>query len=403
MNDACDLVDWIIRHATESQDLTALVEGLSLRLAALGVPLQRLQVSMRSIDPKHRGVAVTWTLGQGVVEENTAHGNEETFQRSPINLLLAAGKSEGRWNLSAGEGVDGLPILADLERAGSTDYVLRLVSFPSEAFIGGMACSLATEAPGGFCDQHLRLVDMVLPAVGLAAYRFALTRTATEALKVYVGPRTSARILAGQIRQGEGQAIYAAILFADMKNFTGLNERYPPDRIVGWLNEQFEALGAEIDRHGGEILKFMGDSVLAIFPVDNSLGAVNTACVQALAAAETGLAAVAALNAQREGTDEPVIPIDVVLHLGEVFYGNVGAARRLDFTVIGPVVNEASRLEALCDGLGRNLLLSKVFADHCGVETERLGTFELKGVKLPHTVYGIGKAAARNGERRRSD
>lgn len=392
MNFAADLNDWIVRQATDSSDIEALVAGVSERLVAGGLPLTRLQIGMPSIDPKHRGISVTWKRGGRTERESNEHGADETFRKSPIQTLIASGLKVGRWNVGAAEGASDYPLMAKLHADGCTDYVLKLVSFPEEAYLIGMACSIATDAANGFSGDDIARLDAVLPALGLAAYRLAVTRAAAEALRVYVGPRTGERILAGQIRRGEGQAIYAAILFADMKNFTSLNERYPAEKIVALLNENFEALGAPIDLHGGEILKFMGDSLLAIFPVDNSLGAVASACTRALAAAEDGLAATRGLNRGRATGEDPEIPVDIVLHLGEVFYGNVGAARRLDFTVIGPAVNEASRLEALCDRLGRNLVMSKVFADHCEAPTQRLGTFELKGVKKPHTVFGIAEA-----------
>jgi adenylate cyclase len=210
----------------------------------------------------------------------------------------------------------------------------------------------------------------------------------SDLLKIYVGPRTGDRILGGEIERGKGNAIYAAILLADLQNFTGPNERYPPSEIVKWLNEHIEAIGAAVEAEGGEILKLVGDRLLAIFPVGAGQNAPSFACRDALKAAQNALETTNALNLPRISGPALQIGVDLVLHLGEVYYGNIGVAQRLDFTVIGRVVNEAFRLEALCGKLERRLLLSSSFAGQCDA-TERFGTFRLKGVSEPHDAYGI--------------
>jgi adenylate cyclase len=385
------LIDWLLHEGTVSDDPVRLAHDLGARLTAAGLPLYRLQLSMPFLDPQHRASSVTWYADGRLIAENNAHGEpqEQAFRRSPIQHLLDKGINEGRWDLRDGPSIEDFPLLVRLSEDGATDYVLRLVSFPNETFLLGMAASIATTAPEGFTPRHVEALERILPALGLAVYRMALTRLSGDVLRLYVGPRTSARILGGEIQRGKGEALYAAILLADLKNFTGLNEQHPPADIVRWLNESFEVIGAAVQREKGEILKLMGDSVLAIFPVDRDIGDVSRACKQALAAAEAAIAETAALNAARRARGEPEIAVDLVLHLGEVFYGNVGAARRLDFTVIGRVVNEAARLEALCDPLERSLLLSQSFAGRCDRPTIPLGSFKLKGVHDPHTVYGL--------------
>lgn len=275
---------------------------------------------------------------------------------------------------------------------GATDYLVKLVRLPGGTALAGIGFSLAVDGPSGFTDSQIAALDKFLPALALACCRIAAMRIATDLLAVYTGTRTSGRILSGQTRRGNGDAIHAAILLADLKSFTALNERFPPERIVGWLNEHFDAIGRPVEQFGGEILKFMGDSLLAIFPTDIEDPA--NACQRALSAAKTAIEANVAVNRRRAVSEEPELLVDIVLHIGEVFYGNVGAARRLDFTAIGRAVNEAARMEKLCDTVGHSLLASELFVSHIQNGFERLGTFTLKGVSEPATVYGLSTDAA---------
>jgi len=184
-----------------------------------------------------------------------------------------------------------------------------------------------------------------------------------------------------------GRIITAAILFADLRAFTPLADRFPPLRVVEWLDRHLEAAGGAIAARGGEILKLMGDGLLAVFPADEPGLTEEAACSQALAAAEDALARTAALDAELRRRDEPGLDLDIALHFGEVVYGNVGADRRLDFTVIGRAVNEASRLEELCERLDRFLLLSAPFAGRCGRPTASLGSFGLRGAGAEIEVH----------------
>lgn len=382
-------VDLVLREAVASDDLGALLATACGRLLADGVPLRRASLGMRTIDPTVRALSYVWRRGApGVAAEAVAHGvgdeGEALYRRSPIAHLEAAGLAAHRWRLEAGEGCGAIPLLAELRAAGATDYVVRLVRFAGAAAgaaLPGVALAFDTDRAGGFADGEVAACDALLPALGLAAHRAALGRIASELLGVYLGPATARRVLAGEVRRGRGRAIAAAILLADLRGFTALADRADPRRVVGWLDEHLEAVGAAVARHGGEVLKFLGDGLLAVFPADGP-AAEPDACGRALAAAEEALARTAALNAARarRAAGEPGLGLDVVLHHGEVVYGNVGAARRLDFTVVGRAVNEASRMELLCGRLDRNLLLSAAFAARCGRPTASLGRFPLRGV-----------------------
>jgi adenylate cyclase len=376
-------VEFILHAATAGDDLGSLLTAVCERLAAAGLPLWRVSLGMRALDPTVRALSFVWRRGRGTSADATEHGaGEEVYRRSTIAHLEALGLGGHRWRLEAGEGCDAIPLLAELRAEGATEYVIRLVRFGglTTSAVPGAALAIATDRPGGFTDAEVAAFDALLPALGLASYRFALTRTAAELLGVYLGPMTARRVLAGEVRRGMGRAITAAILLADLRGFTALAGREDPHRVVGWLDEHLEAAGSPVAAQGGEVLKFLGDGLLAVFPAEEPDGGGADACARALLAAEEALARTAALNALRRARAEPVLDLDVVLHHGEVVYGNVGAARRLDFTVIGRTVNEASRMEGLCAQLGRQLLLSAAFAARCGRMTVSLGRFVLRGV-----------------------
>ncbi|KEC73452.1 UNVERIFIED_ORG: adenylate cyclase [Rhizobium esperanzae] len=348
---------------------------------------------MPSLHPMYRGVSASFVRGGATILENAEHGSEteRNFEKTPIFYLLSRDESRGRWNLAKGEGLD-YGELNEFARGGGTDHVISIFEFPKEVALRGLGFSLTSDAPGGFSDGQLEVIEQLLPALGLAAYRVAVSKTATEILAVYTGAKTSARILAGETQRGMGGSINAAILLADLRDFTALTEVYDPGEIVGFLNEHFDLIDRHVEENSGEILKFMGDSVLAIFPTDAEDS--KTACLAALASAKNLLKANEVLNRERTLNGGPDIGVDVVLHVGEVFYGNVGARGRLDFTVIGRAVNEASRLEKLCGTLGENLLMSESFAKTCAAASEYLGSFDLRGVSKRADVFRLADTAS---------
>ncbi len=389
MGDMQALIDWIIAKGLTSDSIEDILTGVAEQLVEMGYSIVRASVAMPSIDPVRRGFSVAWSRSSSISLEVQGHdeAGQEMFLRSPISYLLSNDLLYGRWRLPSEPGSPSFPLFQELADAGATDYVMKLVGFPDGTALGGVGFSLAVDGPSGFTQDQITGVDAFLPALALACYRIAALRIATDMLAVYTGSRTSGRILNGQTERGDGTAIYAAILLADLKDFTSLNERYPPDRIVAWLNQHFDVIGQPVDEGGGEILKFMGDSVLAIFPADANNPA--DACERALSAATSAISSNATLNLQRVAIGEPSIPVDVVLHVGEVFYGNVGASRRLDFTAIGKAVNEASRMEKLCDTVQCSLLASAQFVSNVRADFRKLGSFPLKGVSGPVDIYGL--------------
>ncbi len=381
-----ELIDWIIAKGLSSTSIEQIMEGLAPRLVALGYPIVRASIAMPSIDPMQKGFSVAWSPRSVMSVDIQGHDDagQEMFERSPIFHLLSNDLLYARWRLPT-EHAKSFPLLDELVALGATDYLIKLAEFPGETALGGVGFSLAIDAAGGFSQEQIAGVERFMPALALACCRVATTRVATDTLAVYTGARTSGRILSGQTRRGDGASIYAAILLADLKDFTSLNERWPPQRIVGWLNEHFEALAGPVEEHGGEILKFMGDSLLAIFPAD--INDPSEACGRALSSARAAMNSNQLLNVKRKELDEPQFLVDIVLHVGELFYGNIGASRRLDFTAIGRAVNEAARIEKLADAVDRSILASAPFAAQVATGFESVGTFALKGVAEPAEVF----------------
>ena len=384
MADLDPLVQSLLETATRSDDPADLINLACTGLRDLELPLWRFSVSLQTIDPTVRAISYVWQRGAGLSRLETPYGAgpdyDLQYSRSPIHALVRDELSQRHWRLDRGEGCAELPLLAELRTEGATSYCMHIVRFGGEiaSAVPGVAIAIATDRAGGFSEADLANFAGLMPALGLASYRYMLARVSASILGVYLGERTARRVLAGEVRRGTGRAIEAAILLADLRGFTSLAGREPAAHVVAWLDQHLEAVGEAVAAQDGEVLKFLGDGLLAVFPVDETATS-DDACRRALAAAEQALAATTALNADRRDKGEPELAMDVVLHYGEVVYGNVGAARRLDFTVIGPTVNEASRIEGLCAELDQHLLLSAPFASRCGRATMSLGSFALRG------------------------
>ena len=378
------IIAWVLTEATKRDNPFRLLTGLLERLRACGIPLWHASLSMATIDPLLRGISfLSWQDREPLVE-GVPHISlgEDAFEQGPIYYALSRGLTECRWHLDEPAAADEPTALGVFRMDGATDYVMRMVMFPRpDDTDNGAALSFATRQPGGFTNAQIDALDRLMPALGLAGRAISISRTANEALSVYLGARTARRVLSGSIRRGQGQTISAAILFADLRGFTSLSEQEDALRVVGWLDEHLEVIGGAIEHQGGEVLKFLGDGLLAIFPFGEGAGPGEEVCQRAIRAAEQASAQTVQLNARRVQRGEPTLGLGMALHAGEVVYGNVGAARRLDFTVIGTAVNEASRMEGLCGQLGSDLLLSDAFAALCGRLTVSLGSFALRGLE----------------------
>jgi adenylate cyclase len=381
----------LIAGAVASDDGDAIVTELCEGLVAAGLPLWRLSLSVPTIDPLFRGASLAWRRGEGLALFPAAHGpeGEASYARSPIAWLHENEREIVRWRLDGAVSVPDLPLLGELRRAGGTDYLLHLVGFAPGSAIEGAGISFSTDRAGGFTPEDLEALSALVPAIALATSKLSLAHTLREVAGTYLGPATATRVLAGEIRRGQSAVVPAAILLADLRGFTALADRDDPLKVVGWLDEHFDALGEPVRRHGGEILKFLGDGFLAVFSAADPEENACPACAGALAAAQEALARNGELNAARRRRGLPTLEADLVLHFGPLVYGNVGTDRRLDFTMIGRAVNEASRIERLCDALDRHLLISDAFAGRCAATLTEVGAFALRGVERAQRIWAL--------------
>ena len=387
--------DWIVRSALAGKDELAILAGVGERLNAAGVQVLRAVVGSNLLDPTLDGRGVRWNRGQGGTEEAfvRAAGNEvdENWTRSPFFFLLDSGGESLRRRLDATYRGGEFPLLDVFRERGATDYaafVTRVGESVRLGDIGGLISSWTTDAPEGFADAQIELLAGILPTLALAVMLRTTARTARTLITTYLGSDAAERVLAGNIVRGRAEQIRAVVWFSDLVGFTRISDAVGPAGVLALLNEYAEAQVESIEEQGGHVLKFVGDGILAIFPGDDAAAA----CVRALDAAAGQRRRIAALNERRGASGLPVTDTHLALHLGELLYGNVGSPRRLDFTVLGPAVNEAARIEALCGSLEQAVIVSSAFAEAAGAARSRLvslGRYAMKGVARPQELFTL--------------
>jgi adenylate cyclase len=381
---AQSVVAWLIdgaRSAPLAQDvLTELCE----RLTASGLPLWRVVVFVRTLHPQVMGRRFAWRpdTGTEVSDGSFELLERDIFRNSPMAYVGTTGEALRR-NLADPDCPMDFPILPDLRGEGVTDYVVSPLHFTSGAI---HFASWSTKQPGGFTDAEIAVIDSVVAPLTRVAEIRAAQRVAGNLLTTYVGKNAGERILAGRIRRGDTETIHAAIWLSDMRGFTRLADRLPPQTLVDLLNRYFDCQVPPIVEQGGEVLKFMGDGLLAIFPIGTGSDPAMV-CAAALKAAHVARANVEALHSA-PGEDFDV-HFGLALHVGDVLYGNIGSGDRLDFTCIGPAVNLAARLEKLAGRLGRSIVASQEFAQYCVTDLMQIGRFAVAGFAEEQTAFGL--------------
>lgn len=403
-----DLARWLARQTLSATPAPRLATHVAEAVAAAGLPLWRLHVGMSALHPQVESIGVTWTRGDGeALFEEYGHGSFAAIATtSPFHDAVTAAQRQARedgppasppmtrYRLERGEGLH-YPLLARFRAAGGTDYVCFVAVFGTEdrfdGILSGTAVSFTSDRPGGFDDGEItQLADLMLPLA--AALRVAAHVTTTRSLLgIYLGRDVGRRVLAGEIRRGTVETITAAILVGDLRGFTTLADTTPSADLVAMLDDHLDVLVGAIEERGGQVLKFLGDGLLATF---SGKGPAQD-CADALAAARDALARIDALGAARRRDGRPAAGLDVALHAGDVLYGNVGSDRRLDFTVVGPAVNETARLEALCGSLAVPLVASRRFVEQLGAPERfrSLGVHTLRGVRHPAEVFTVADPA----------
>ena len=399
-----ELHTWVVREGLRGADAAAIFDGLCQRFVNAGVPLWRAFVGMPTLHPQWGGYSYTWRRDLNAIEPaqfGRGAEYEQILLNSPFGYLIRQVENSGpegdpwqhlRRRLTGPNALLDFAILTDLAAAGATDYLAQVVRFGPDgnpSYGTGIGYSFATELPDGFRDNDLVLLRAVLPALSIAMMTYGGHMIASGLLKAYLGSDAGARVHAGAVERGSVDSMRAVLWYADIRGFTAIADTTPGLIVIELINAIFETLTASLRPRGGQVLKFLGDGMLATFPfVDTSRDEI---CSQAIDAAAEAMEGLDRLNAARQEAGKPIAVVDLALHLGEVLYGNVGAVDRLDFTVIGPAVNEAARIETLCEPLGRKVLISAELASVVGNRRplEPLGYHTLRGVREPRKIYAL--------------
>ena len=370
------MVEWLNRGAAPARLPQEVLLQFCHRLAALGVPLYRAGVFVRTLHPNVLGRAFIWQADRDAVEITEAPHEmleSEVFLKSPIHRVFTEHAEIRRRLADPGCPLD-FPILQDLAKEGVTDFL----AVPLRFLNGEVhAATFATRAPGGFNEAQLDALRRVLPPFTRMAEIYGNMRKAQNILEAYLGPNAGAKVLAGQIKRGDGEDIHAVIWFCDLRDSTPLADSMSRREFLALLNDYFECVLGPVQERKGEVLRFIGDAALAIFPVGS---APAEACARALAAAREALERMNKLNKNRQGRGQPPLRFGIGLHLGELTYGNIGTPTRIEFTVVGTAANEAARIEALCKSLNVDLLVSERVARALPGAWKSLGHHTLRGV-----------------------
>ncbi len=376
------LLDWLLFEVGNTSDLPSFLEALGTQLCKVGLAVWRITLNIPTLHPEQRAYTFIWTRGEPTATMPRAHGIEQTsaFLASPFRL---ATESDRPFRRRLDTPQPELPALEEFREAGGTDYFI----VPLHLLLRTAAISFVTRQQGGFSDAALAALEALAAAATPHISLRSIRLSAVNLLNTYVGRGTGEHILSGQIRRGEGETIHAAIWYCDLRGFTRMSDAMPLDALIEVLNQWFERMVRAVESEGGEILKFIGDGMLALFPSRaDDLGAC---CRAALRAARSALAAMEALNAARRAAGKDPLLFGLALHLGDVSYGNIGAPHRLDFTVIGPAVNFASRLEEQTKLTGHSLLISRDFAAASGEALRSIGCLQLRDIAEPQEVFTV--------------
>jgi adenylate cyclase len=392
------LLRWLAAAGLSGQRELNLLQGFCERVVAAGLPLGRAVLGLDTLHPVLEGRVFHWERdGAGPTESEYGRldpdSSEEKWVQSPFHQLYETGAGMLRRRLG-NEPLE-FPVLEELRQRGMTDYVAMVHRFGTEGAIGLMDCtysSWTSDRPTGFQDDDLAALEFLVPCLALAIKGASTARITETLVETYLGRDAGHRVLSGHIQRGVAEKISAVLWFSDLQGFTRITDTAPPEHLVPLLNDYADAIVSALRGEGGEVLKFIGDGILAIFDA----AAPQDACRQALAAAAGAIHGVAALNQRRAANALPVTRFYLGLHVGDVFYGNIGSFDRLDFTVVGPAVNEASRIAAMCRSLDQDVLLSSAFAQAAGPSRQRLvsvGRYALRGVQRPQELYTLDPEA----------
>lgn len=369
------IVDWLIGLARQTAAPEEIVGGLAMRLVSAGIPLFRVRIGQTVANPLISAWGVIWSRSGGSSNYTVPRGMlaTDSYKGSPFEQVVLTRKSFHKSLERLAAGSDH-PVLFELAESGSTDYLALPIAYGDGSL---QVSAFTTDRPGGFSDSEIGLIESLAPAIGAALEPAAMRHSMASLLEVYLGAGPAERIGKGAFRRGQTTEIDAAVLITDLRGSTALSERLEPDVLLERLGVYFEIVVDSVRKHGGDVLKFVGDGVLAVFPADD-IGR-QEACRRAANAISEAFARPEAAG----------MPFVAALHAGPVVYGNIGSPDRLDFTVVGPTVNYLSRLEGVAKALDRRAVCSAEVAAVLLGQAASLGRQSLKGFAEPQEVFEL--------------
>jgi adenylate cyclase len=385
--DTAAIEDWLVEQGVLRPKFERLIEEYCQRLVAVGLPIRHAYFTSLTLHPTTATIGCLWHRDSGVERKSYTHEDARSggWEKYPLHFMFKNRVSILRRRLMGPDAVLDFPQLEELKKHGATDYVGQLTEFGLDGAPDrgtGFMVSWSTDRSSGFSDADIAALEYLQPRLALALQSRISHEIEVNLLDTYVGPNAGRRILAGEIERGKGERIRAAIMLSDLGGFTEMTDRLPSEQVIAHLNDYFGIMATEVQKQSGEVLKFIGDGMLAVFDIEGS--ARDKACCQAIHAAIGAANALAILNKDRVEK----LNVRIALHLGEVVYGNIGAADRLDFTVIGAAVNETARIEELCRALDRQILTSASFASSCKCKPLiSVGLHHLRGVSEPQELF----------------
>jgi adenylate cyclase len=391
------IADWVIAAGLAGESETVMLDGFCQRVLAAGVPITRAGVIIDTLHPVHEGHAFLWRPDRSDRAEFVEYGSTSegeaaaNWRASAFFHMLETGKDKLRIPIAPGR-PSGFSRLDTFAAEGMTEYLALINRFAREGAIGEMDCVYSywmTDRADGFIGCDVEQIVGLMPSLALAVKCASLTRITGTLVETYLGRDPGRQVLAGHISRGAADRIHAVLWYSDLRSFTRITDTAPPQQTIALLNDYAEAVISAIHEHGGDVLKLIGDGVLAIFPYDDD---PDAACSGAIAAERALRRGLVKLNEKRAAVGKPVTDVYLGLHIGEVFYGNIGSRERLDFTVIGPAVNEVARIAAMCRSAERDVLLSADFAAEMrSAAPVSVGRYALRGVERPQELFTLDR------------
>ncbi|WP_083100366.1 adenylate/guanylate cyclase domain-containing protein [Pseudophaeobacter leonis] len=393
---AASLTHWLVKQGLRSSGRQDLLNTFCEKLVEMGVPLWRFHLAQRAFHPKFGGIGYNWTRSDGISHEHYERREAplDAWLKSPFYQMLEQDLDEFHSDLT-GENLVLFPLLKELKDQGASQYFALTLRFTEDdtptdpnAPPEGVLASWTSDSPEGFSQEDKELIQALYPVLGLALKSMSNRQMASDLLQTYLGRDPGQRVLSGEFQRGSSSEINAVIGLFDLKGFTSLAGELPGPELIEMLNDYFGIAVAAAQGRGGNILKFLGDGMLIMF----NLGSIEKDATAALDAAADMCRNIGLRNEERIALGLPVTDWTLALHAGHILYGNIGAANRLDFTVIGPAVNQTARIADMHRSVGQNLIFSQVMKDAVGGDDHdivSLGRYMLRGVAAPMELFTI--------------